>query len=257
MVAPHWTDSLRASSTVFCWMWTIPFFLNCTNHILYRTVSGQSNKIQGGICTPFPILSNRALQDRKAERYIFFMSCLGKKKYSHSSVKIIRHKTLSTDAEAEGRGNWQGNPQWLLVAQLSWIVYLMKHSGRITTLQAIRVHCSKVVHKGLVMTLQRFAQIWELVNIVAISNWSKPHNRCLSIQIHMHSLLLPHGVDLLRGDKNCQNSSSWSASSSGHSKTLDFRGTQGRGHSPDWNSDRIGRQSAKTAALHEVSQGTA
>lgn len=150
-------------------MWPVPFFLKCTNHILYRTVSGQSNKIQGGICTPFPILSDTALQDGKAERYIFFYVLSGgKKKSSHSSMKIIRRKTLSTDAEAAGGGNWQGNPQWLLVAQLTWIVYLMKHSGRITTLQAIHVHCSKVVHKGLVMTLQRFAEIWELVNIVAI-----------------------------------------------------------------------------------------
>lgn len=87
--------------------------------------------------------------------------------------------------------------------------------------------------------LQRF-ESWLI--LLQFQNWSKPHNHCLSIQIHLHSLLLPHGVDLLRGDKNCQNGSSWSALSSGHSKTLDFWGTQVRGRSPDWNSDRMGRQ---------------
>lgn len=66
------------------------------------------------------------------------------------------------------------------------------------------MHCSKVVHKDFIMTVQRFTQILSLVNefiLLLLYDRSKLDNKFSSVSIHLHCLLLPRDADLLQGDK--------------------------------------------------------
>lgn len=105
---------------------------------------------------------------------------------------------------------WQGNPQWLLLAWLARIVYLMQHTEGITTLQAIR---------SIVPRLFTKTSLWLCRDLHRFKNWLMNLDCCysamevnLTINVWMFKSICivwrsPNGVDLLWGDKKCQSHS--------------------------------------------------
>lgn len=129
-------------------------------------------------------------------------------KSPHSSVKIITYKTNTTYSSRQCELTGQSPVTASCSARTDCLLdatYWRNYNTASHT-----QYCSKVVHKDFIMTEQRFTQIWKLVNefgLLLFCDGSKLDNKCLNVQIHLHCLAFPHGVDLLWGDKKCQSHS--------------------------------------------------
>lgn len=98
--------------------------------------------------------------DLNARAFVKFASIVKKATIqivSVHSVKIIKDRTKTTYSGRQGELTRQSPVTASCTALM--IVYLMKHTGGITTWQAVHMHCSKVVHKDFIMNVQRFTQI--------------------------------------------------------------------------------------------------